>query len=232
MSETLRLAACCAHPVTSMGLRALFDLHRLSDCQIADTLDGAIFLCKERNYPLMLLDVTSSFDLAMLRKVRGAAGAKIVLWVDAISPEQGFQALELGARGILKKDLKPEALLKHLADIQEGHLFLDKELMNGIGAAKATRLTRRESQLVEMLAQGLKNKEIAYALQLTENTIKAYLSRLFQKLGVKDRLELALYGMRNATAGTNYFFRPGDAGMHPPAPEAAAINATFFYKPH
>jgi DNA-binding CsgD family transcriptional regulator len=58
-------------------------------------------------------------------------------------------------------------------------------------------LTKRESQLVALLSQGLKNKEIASTLQISEGTVKVYLSRLFQKVGVKDRFELALYGLRN-----------------------------------
>jgi DNA-binding CsgD family transcriptional regulator len=58
-------------------------------------------------------------------------------------------------------------------------------------------LTRREGQLVMLLSQGLKNKEISAALSISEGTVKVYLSRLFQKVGAKDRFELALYGLRN-----------------------------------
>src|SRR5450432_2214071 len=61
--------------------------------------------------------------------------------------------------------------------------------------------TRSEGQLVTLLAQGLKNKEIATALNISEGTVKVYLSRLFQKLGVKDRFELALYGLKNLAPG-------------------------------
>jgi DNA-binding CsgD family transcriptional regulator len=61
-------------------------------------------------------------------------------------------------------------------------------------------LTRREGQLISLLSQGLKNKEIATALNISEGTVKVYLSRLFQKVGVKDRFELALFGLKNLTA--------------------------------
>jgi DNA-binding NarL/FixJ family response regulator len=63
-------------------------------------------------------------------------------------------------------------------------------------------LTAREAQLVRLLSLGLKNREIAATLSVTEGTVKVYLSRLFAKLGVKDRFELALYGMRNPSAGS------------------------------
>ena len=64
-------------------------------------------------------------------------------------------------------------------------------------SARRYSLTRREGQLVSLLSKGLKNREIATALEISEGTVKVYMSRLFQKLGVKDRFELALYGLRN-----------------------------------
>ena len=68
-------------------------------------------------------------------------------------------------------------------------------------SARRYALTRREGQLVTLLSQGLKNKEITTALGISEGTVKVCLSRLFQKLGVKDRFELALYGLKNLTPG-------------------------------
>jgi len=58
-------------------------------------------------------------------------------------------------------------------------------------------LSRRQSQLVGLLVQGLKNKEIATSLGISEGTVKAYLTTLFEKVGAKDRFELALYGLKN-----------------------------------
>src|ERR1035438_8549547 len=58
-------------------------------------------------------------------------------------------------------------------------------------------LTTRERQLVGLLVQGMKNKEIGYSLGITEGTVKVYLSRLYQKVNVKDRFELALFAMQN-----------------------------------
>jgi DNA-binding CsgD family transcriptional regulator len=68
---------------------------------------------------------------------------------------------------------------------------------------KRVSLTRREGQLVGLIAQGLKNKELAYALGITEGTVKVYLSRIFKKLGVNDRFELALYALKNVVSGQN-----------------------------
>jgi hypothetical protein len=72
---------------------------------------------------------------------------------------------------------------------------------------------------VTLLSQGMKNKEIATALNISEGTVKVYLSRLFQKLGVKDRFELALYGLKNLAPGTKALDGPDDD--FPARPSAA-----------
>jgi DNA-binding CsgD family transcriptional regulator len=85
--------------------------------------------------------------------------------------------------------------------------------------ARRYSLTRREGQLVTLLAQGLKNKEIATSLNISEGTVKVYLSRLFQKLGVKDRFELALYGLKNLAPGASSVDTSGDdSARRPMAP--------------
>jgi DNA-binding NarL/FixJ family response regulator len=90
-------------------------------------------------------------------------------------------------------------LVRCLTRVHEGDLWFDKELTDSFMSARRYSLTRREGQLVSLLSQGLKNKEIATALTISEGPVKVYLSRLFQKLGVKDRFELALFGLKNLT---------------------------------
>src|SRR5580658_6480328 len=110
--------------------------------------------------------------------------------------------MSLGVRGILRKTLPTETLLRCLTRANEGELWFEKALTDSIMSARRYFLTRREGQLVSLLSQGLKNKEIATALTISEGTVKVYLSRLFQKLGVKDRFELALYGLKNLAPGS------------------------------
>ena len=66
---------------------------------------------------------------------------------------------------------------------------------------KRVALTERQGQIVSLVAQGFKNKEIAWSLGLTEGTVKVYLYKLFRKLGVSDRLDMALYGQKNLFGG-------------------------------
>jgi DNA-binding CsgD family transcriptional regulator len=85
--------------------------------------------------------------------------------------------------------------------VQAGELWFEKALTDSFLCARRVALTQREGQLVSLLSQGLKNKEIASTLLISEGTVKVYLSRLFQKVGVKDRFELALFGLKNLTTG-------------------------------
>ena len=130
--------------------------------------------------------------------------------------ELALQAMSLGVRGILRKTLPTETLLRCLTRVNEGELWFEKSLTDSIMSARRYSLTRREGQLVSLLSQGLKNKEIATALTISEGTVKVYLSRLFQKLGVKDRFELALYGLKNLTPGGGALeTTPHGAGQQP-----------------
>jgi DNA-binding CsgD family transcriptional regulator len=91
--------------------------------------------------------------------------------------------------------------VKCLQKVQAGELWFEKALTDSFLCARRVALTQREGQLVSLLSQGLKNKEIATTLMISEGTVKVYLSRLFQKVGVKDRFELALFGLKNLTTG-------------------------------
>jgi len=151
---------------------------------------------------LLLLDLTPDLTFgALLEAQRQLPGARIVLWVRTISTELAYQAIEHGVRGILKKTHSPEILVKCLQMVADGGLWFEETLKASFNSMRTISLTRRESQLVSLLSQGLKNKEIAATLFISEGTVKVYLSRLFQKLGVKDRFELALFGLKNMPGG-------------------------------
>jgi DNA-binding NarL/FixJ family response regulator len=147
---------------------------------------------------VLLIDLTPDITFGVLTELqRELPACRTVLWVREISTELAYQAMELGVRGILRKTLPVELVIKCLTKVCEGELWFDKALTASFLSAKMVALTKRESQLVGLLAQGLRNKEIATLLSISEGTVKVYLSRLFQKVGVKDRFELALYGLRN-----------------------------------
>jgi DNA-binding NarL/FixJ family response regulator len=151
---------------------------------------------------ILLIDHSSGFTFNVLHTLQAAAArTKIILWVTSIPTELALQAMGFGIRGILSKTASIDSLLRCLRSVGDGELWFEKNLTESIMSAGRYSLTRREGQLVSLLAQGLKNRDIAAALGISEGTVKVYLSKLFHKLGVKDRLELALYGVKNLTPG-------------------------------
>jgi DNA-binding NarL/FixJ family response regulator len=145
-----------------------------------------------------VFEVTSSIDLDTLRKVITChRDAAVILWVDEVSAEFASQAISLGVRGLLRRSLPLEMQARCLEKVAGGELWVEKTLSNKLLGTRRISLTPRERQLVVLVAQGLKNKEIGYTLGISEGTVKVYLCRLFAKTGVNDRLELALFALKN-----------------------------------
>ena len=212
---------CSDEPILAEGLRRILSgsdgLNLISWCPKLDELRGEI----EVHQPdLLLVDLTAEVNFSVLSSLHQIARhARIVLWVHTISTELALQAMSLGIRGILRKTLPIESLMRCLGRVNEGELWFEKTLTDSIMTARRYSLTRREGQLVTLLSQGMKNKEISTALNISEGTVKVYLSRLFQKLGVKDRFELALYGLKNlAPAASSLDGTVDDSARKPVAP--------------
>lgn len=195
---------CADEPILAEGLRRILDtvpgMELVGCCPQLEDLKEQL----EFHQPdILLVDLTADVTFSVLSGLREAVSAsRIVLWVHAISTELALQSMSLGVRGILRRTLPVETLVRCLTRVNEGELWFEKALTDSIMTARSYSLTRREGQLVALLSQGLKNKEIATALSISEGTVKVYMSRLFQKLGVKDRFELALYGLRNLAPGS------------------------------
>lgn len=210
---------CTDEPIMAEGLkRTLRDspaLELISWCPHLDDLRTEI----ATHLPeVLLVDLTSDVNYSVLSSLhRIALQARIVLWVQSISTELALQAMSLGVRGILRKSLPVDTLLRCLTRVSEGELWLEKSLTDSIMSARRYSLTRREGQLVSLLSHGMKNRDIAWALTISEGTVKVYLSRLFQKLGVRDRFELALYGLKNLA--------PGATGMESSTPDGVKDGA-------
>src|ERR1039458_4683257 len=190
---------CSDAPILGEGLAALLaqagDFDLISCCPKTDDLSDQLAY-HQPNVLLIDRSTVFTFDQFSGLKELGER-TKIVLWVHSISTEMASQAMSLGVRGILRKVGPIEALLRCLVRVKEGGLWFENGLAGSMRSARRYSLTRREGQLVALLTQGLKNKEIATALRISEGTVKVYLSRLFQKLKMKGRFELAVYGFKN-----------------------------------
>jgi two-component system nitrate/nitrite response regulator NarL len=186
------------HTLLVAGFRALVAEPRgVAVVECPDLASLHVVLAAERP-GLLLVDSALPPDSGWLRewKLR-VPHPCIVLWVDRITPEFAREALQCGVRGILRKDSGAASYAECLEKVTAGRIWLEPELADALLTARTIRLSPRERQLIGLLTQGLRNKEIAGRMNITEGTTKAYLSRLFEKTGAGDRLELAVYAMKN-----------------------------------
>jgi two-component system, NarL family, nitrate/nitrite response regulator NarL len=189
-----------------MALEVLFrsseDISLLPIVSDVNTLLSQVVSLKPH---VILLAVDTSVDWGLLNQLRRASpDTKVVLWLHEITPELAYQAIECGVRGILRKSLAPEMIVKCVRKVYAGELWFDKALTQTFLSGRTIRVSKREGELITLVTQGLKNKEIATVMGITEGTVKVYLSRLFGKIGARDRFELALIGLRNAPSGMDF----------------------------
>jgi DNA-binding NarL/FixJ family response regulator len=202
---------CAGEPILAEGLRQALsnvpELELVNYCPVVTDLHEQIRIFQP---DILLLEVTSEVTFAVLSGLRTALPAlRVVLWVHVIATELALQSVSLGVRGILRTTLPVETLVRCLTQVSEGEMWFEKGLTDAIMTSRSYSLTPREGQLVALLTQGLKNREIASKLKIAEGTVKVYMSRMFLKLGVKDRLELALYGLKNLAPGSHLSALPG-----------------------
>jgi len=147
---------------------------------------------------VILYSLSLDPELAQLSIVRRAApDASIILWAREFSGELAHQALEMGIQGFLSTTAGPDTMLECLRFAATGEMWMERSLANTLLNSRPVALSRRQTQLLGLLVQGLKNREIAAELGISEGTVKAYLTTLFEKVGARDRFELALYGLKN-----------------------------------
>jgi len=187
------------HPVLAAGLRVSLAGHQdFNLAPVSNTIPELVEQIRATPAALVLVDLTAEVTLETLKKIHSEARAgATILWVDVVSTEFAAQVIGLGVRGILRKSIAIELHLKCLETVAAGELWLEKVLSDRILSTNRVTLTQRERDLLGLLAQGLRNKEIAHLLGITEGTVKVYLSHLFRKVGASDRLELALFALRN-----------------------------------
>lgn len=195
----IRLVVHTDEPLIAASLPGVVAKGRaLALLEICDRFPLLLETLARRQPDVVLVSVTGDLDGAVLAALqRSAPAARIVLWVNSISPEMGHRALELRVRGILRKSLPIDTFLECIRKVYEGELWFEPSLTSSFLSGRSIALTHREGQLVVLLARGYKNKEIAAELSISEASVKVYLSRLFEKVGAKDRFELALFGLKN-----------------------------------
>ena len=207
--------ACENQPVLVEGLERVVGRH--PDLQIvghAADLGVAIAEFARARAGIFLLGQPFSAKsiLPMLGQAREAdLGASLVIWVGDLSDMDSFRALQMGARGIVRKTQSADTLVECLRTVGSGSVYLEGGLRSQVNSAPrrngALRITPREREIVEFVCRGMKNKEIADALSITPGTVKVHLMHIFEKTGVKDRFQLALQGRQFLSSAEESGFR-------------------------
>jgi len=141
--------------------------------------------------------------------LRIAPDVKFIVQSSAANEEQTVELFRHGIRGIISRSISPDLLVRCVRRIAIGETWIDNQALNWVieayrvqGAALLNprtqmHLSPKEKAIITCITRGLRNKEIAYEMQTSEQVIKNYLRKIFDKLGVEDRVELALFSMQN-----------------------------------
>jgi DNA-binding NarL/FixJ family response regulator len=193
-----KIIVCSRHALLVAGFRALIaEPAGLVVFHCSDTQD--LRSCFEANRPdLALIDINAGATPEVLSELKPLApDTGLILWVDKASPEFVHQAIGFGVLGVLRKDATTDLYTQCLDRVTAHKLWLENDMTQKMLSMRTVRLSPRERQLVSLLTQGLRNKEIAWRMNITEGTTKVYLSRLFEKTGANDRFELAMFVLQN-----------------------------------
>jgi DNA-binding NarL/FixJ family response regulator len=211
---TIRIVLADDHPIVRDGLKKLLQLE--DDFEVVgEASDGreVIEKVQELDPDVLLLDLRMpNLDgLSALQAVQQTNKRTRVIVLTASEDKNEFvQAMKLGCSGIVLKQTAPDLIVKSIRKVYGGEIWLDshttaavmRQFSTGLessgGGAKGRErspLSTREREIVALVAQGYKNKEMAEKMFISEQTVKNHLHNIFDKLGVSDRLELALYAI-------------------------------------
>jgi len=184
---------------------------------------------------------TSGFEIT--RQLHSACtDTKIVLLMDTATPSAVVEAFRSGAQGVFSRTESSKALAKCITSVHQGQVWANsaelRYLLQALREAPTMRmvdsrgdeiLSKREHDVVQCVAEGLSNREIAKRLKLTEHTVKNYLFRIFDKLGVSSRVEVVLYafsvrGMMGEPAGARSAERSRNASAISKPPSTPLVE--------
>lgn len=215
-AKSIRVVIADDHPIVRDGLKKLLMLE--DDIKVVgEASDGrqVLELLQELEPDVVLLDLRMpNLDgLSVLQSIQASGRkAKVIVLTASDDKNEFVQAMKLGCSGIVLKQTAPELIVKSIRKVNAGEIWLDSHTtaavmrqfaspageLSGSGATKGRErspLSAREREIVQLVAQGYKNKEMAEKMFISEQTVKNHLHNIFDKLGVSDRLELALYAI-------------------------------------
>jgi two-component system, NarL family, nitrate/nitrite response regulator NarL len=221
VKNKIRIVVADDHPIFRDGLCRLLALEE-DFVIVAQAHDGreVLQVLQEHEPDILLLDLKMpNLDgLGTLQRLQASRNQTKVIVLTASEDKSEFvQAVKFGTSGIVLKQTATELLIKSIRKVHAGEIWLDSNttaaVMRQFASLDETPLppapppptrerersplSQREREIVSLVAQGFKNKEMAEKMFISEQTVKNHLHNIFDKLGVSDRLELALYAIHN-----------------------------------
>jgi len=211
--KTIKVMITDDHCMVREGLKQLLELD--GDIEVVgEAGDGVTCLNMVKNYKpeVLLLDINMPQlnGLNVLKTLKeNNSPIKILMLTIHNEIEYLEKAVELGVDGYVLKDSDSSILKKAIVSVYRGERFIQNELVPLLmekleNKDKSSQsdddkvLTRREIEVLKLLTEGLFNKEIAYQLSISENTVKNHVSNIFKKIGVSDRTQAAVYAIKNS----------------------------------
>jgi two-component system, NarL family, nitrate/nitrite response regulator NarL len=204
---SIRLVLADDHPIVLDGLETLFRLE--PDFEVAARCvngEETVVAVRRHRPDVLVLDIhmPRKDGLAVLRDLQhDKLPTKVVLLAAVLEEEEVLEAMRLGVRGMVLKELAPQMVVQCVRKVHAGEQWLEMHAVSRVvdsllrreaGEREAANvLTPREIEMVGMVARGLRNKEMSKRLAISEGTVKIHLHHIYRKLKVENRVELILY---------------------------------------
>lgn len=203
----IRLIVADDHPLVLRGIEGLFDVAEFEIVALCGDGSAAMEQIQRAACDVAVLDINMPglSGIEILKRVRGEGlPVKIVLLTSNIDDDSLMDVVREGVDGLVLKEAASEALVTCVKAVCRGETWMDREAMNRalrkLSAPRPAKLTEREVEVARFVAQGFRNKEIAYRASISEGTVKMHLHNIYEKLGVGSRTELVLH-MRDKGLG-------------------------------
>jgi DNA-binding NarL/FixJ family response regulator len=233
----IRVIVADTQAIFRAGLRKIFALE--DDIRVvgqAETYPQTLSAAKKFSGDILIFEaaLSSSPADAVAEILRQSPTCKLVVVTEQPDEELTLELFRRGAHGIVSREIEPEMLVECLRKVSQGEPFLETQAVNWVLQAYRTQATRpsggrpkvqltpKETLIVSCVTQGMKNKEIATRVGTTEQVVKNYLRKVYDKLGVADRLELALYCLHHRVLDGSKAAAPAEQS----AAAAAAAGAS------
>jgi DNA-binding NarL/FixJ family response regulator len=204
-SPPKRVSICDTQPVTAEGVRTLLaESAEMRFADVSDSLAHALEMVRRTSPDVLMLDkafgMQAILDWLADLKSQELSATAVVVWGVSVTEAEALRFLQAGARGILRKTALIPVVLACIRTVALGRSWMEDCVFRDSTRADRyprSELTSREQQVLELVEQGFKNKEIAGELGIRPGTVKIHLKHIFEKTGVRGRYGLALSGLKD-----------------------------------